>query len=106
MNTDKAAERHIVCKVYTSAKHREAVQSLLLTLLEPARAEPGCLYYHLYRSSEDDTTFFIVDGWASDDSVAAHLAHPNVISVVEKLTPLLRAPLEISTNIRLSEPPR
>jgi quinol monooxygenase YgiN len=104
MKTIKADERHIICKVRVQAEHRDIVKALLLDLIGPARREEGCLYYHLYQQSDQLNDFYIVDGWASEQAVAAHLAHPNVIRVVEQLLPRLASPLEITTNIRVSEP--
>lgn len=102
MKTDKSQECHIICTVHSKREHREAVKALLLELVEPARMEDGCLYYDLYQQIGDRNTFFILDGWASEEAVALHTAHPNVPRVVEQLKPLLASPLVVITSSRVS----
>ena len=101
--TKKDDERHIICTVRAKPEHRETVKGLLLELVGPSRAEPGCLYYDLYQDGDAPDTFFIVDGWASDAAIATHLIHPNVPRVVDQLLPLLAQPLHNSTSRRLSD---
>jgi quinol monooxygenase YgiN len=105
MNTAKADERHIICVVRGKAENRERVKALLLELVGPAREEHGCLYYDINQRIDQPDTFYIVDGWASDEAIAAHTAHPNVSRVVEQLLPLLASPLDVSTSGRISDPP-
>jgi quinol monooxygenase YgiN len=99
MQSDKSAERHIICEVRGKPEHRAEVARLLLDLVEPARDEPGCLYYDLYQPD----VFYIIDGWKSQDAVDAHAAHPNVPLIVGQLTPLLSAPLKVTYSSRLSD---
>jgi quinol monooxygenase YgiN len=97
-------ERHIICTVRAKAVHRAEVAQLLLELVAPARLEDGCLYYDVYQDTEDADAFRIVDGWASEQAVAAHLEHPNVPRVVDRLLPLLEQPLQLVTGRRISNP--
>jgi len=103
MSTIKSQERHIICAVRSMPANREAVKRLLLELVEPARQEAGCLYYDLYQNGAEPDSFFIVDGWASGHAIAGHAEHPNVVSVVEQLLPLLEVPLQVRTNLRLTD---
>jgi quinol monooxygenase YgiN len=80
------------------------VKELLLELVGPARLEEGCLYYDVSQQSDQPDTFYIIDGWASEEAVAVHAAHPNVSRVVGQLLPLLGSPLEVITSNRVSEP--
>ena len=99
----KNDERHIICTVRGKASQRDRVRELLLELVAPARAEPGCLYYDLYQDGTDPDTHYIVDGWVSQEAIADHTAHANVTRVVEQLLPLLEVPLEVTTSVRISE---
>ena len=103
MNSDKTDERHIICTVRSKSAHRESVRDLLLELVEPARAEPGCLYYDVYQQEKDADTFYIIDGWRSEEAIKAHSAHPNVPRVVALLEPFLEAPLTVTISKRLSD---
>jgi quinol monooxygenase YgiN len=102
MQSLNAEERHIICTVRSTSQNREHVKKLLLELVGPARAESGCLYYDIYQQNDDLDTFFIVDGWASEQAVKAHTAHPNVPRVVAQLLPLLERPLVVTTSSRIS----
>ena len=103
MQNFKSKERHIICVVRSKTENREKVKELLLELVEPARQEEGCLYYDINQQTDEPDTFYIVDGWTSEEAIAAHTAHPNVPRVVEQLLPLLVSPLEVSTSIRISD---
>ncbi|MGW6405483.1 putative quinol monooxygenase [Streptomyces sp. NPDC055134] len=105
MNTDTTASdaRHIICTVRAQTAHRDKVQELLLELVGPARAEPGCLYYDIIQQTDEPDTFYIVDGWASHEAIAEHTVHPNVARVVDQLAPLLAVPLHVTTSIRVSD---
>jgi len=103
MRAEKSEERHIICVVRSKPSHRDEVEKLLLELVDPARLEAGCLYYNLYQQSDEPDTFYIVDGWTSEGAVASHVEHPNVSRVVDRLLPLLEAPLQITTSNRVSD---
>jgi quinol monooxygenase YgiN len=104
MTTSKQDEIHIVCTVRAQPEHRDRVGELLLELVAPARGEAGCLYYDLYQERDLPDLFVLLDGWASDAALTAHAVHPNVARVVEQLTPLLAAPLEIMHSRRMTDP--
>ena len=104
MPTTKSQERHIVVTLLAQAVHHDAVKSLLFEAVDSARDEPGCLYYDIYQDQADANRFFVADGWASDEALAAHLANPDAKRIAEKLTPLLAEPATMTVSQRLSEP--
>jgi quinol monooxygenase YgiN len=104
MRTEKANEVHIVCTVRARTEHRDRVGELLLELVDPARAELGCLYYDIYQERDYPDTFVLLDGWTSEAALADHAVHPNVNRVVQQLNPLLASPLEHLHSRRLSDP--
>ena len=104
MTNAKTDEIHIVCTVQAKPAHRDRVGELLLELIDPARAEAGCLYYDLYQERDHPDTFVLLDGWASEEALAAHAVHPNVSRVVEQLNPLLAVPLGHHHSRRLTDP--
>ncbi len=54
-------------------RETEAV-AWLITLLEPTRAEPGCLFYDLYAERDDPGEILFHEGWASQKALEDHLA--------------------------------
>ena len=68
----------------------------LLALVEPSRAEPGALEYHVHRDRRDPDLFALYEAWASLDDLRAHLASP----MCRRSCPNAR-----STWRRISSPP-
>jgi quinol monooxygenase YgiN len=103
MNNAKANERHIICELRCDAKDCERVRDLILQFVDPARAEPGCLYYDLYQRVDAPDTFFILDGWVNQAAVDSHAAHPHVAEVMKELGPLLTFGPLITLTTRASD---
>ncbi len=99
---DKSAERHLLVTVRSLPQHRSAVQEFLLELVALVRQEPGCLYYNIFQQAEEANAFLIAAAWADDEAVAAHPTPPQS-RVVERMLPLLAAPMQVLPIRRLSE---
>lgn len=52
----------------------EALFGHLSGLVEPTRAEPGCLIYELHRDPENAGKFFFYERFASQDALDTHVA--------------------------------
>ena len=52
-------------------------------------AEPGCLKYDLKKVKGSDTTFILLEQWASQEALKAHDATPHMIDADSK-SPLFR----------------
>ena len=102
MPTAKAAERHLLITLRSQPEHRPRVQELLLELVDLVRAEPGCLYYHLFQQAGDPDAFWLGAAWVSDEAVAAHPTPPQS-RLVEQLLPLLASPMQVTPTRRVSE---
>jgi quinol monooxygenase YgiN len=55
----------------------EALFGHLSALVEPTRAEPGCLTYELHRDPDNAAKFFFYERFASQEALDAHLATPH-----------------------------
>ncbi|EJM57326.1 hypothetical protein PMI29_04827 [Pseudomonas sp. GM49] len=103
MQSTKSEERHIICELRCDDCNTERVKTLILQFVEPARAEPGCLYYDLYQSLEAPNTFYIIDGWTNQQAVEDHAGNQHVASVMDELRPLLTFGPVITLNARVSD---
>lgn len=103
MQTTKSEERHIICELRCATADRERVKELILKFVEPARLEEGCLYYDLHQSIDDPDTFYITDGWVSQDAVTSHAENPHVAEVMRELQPLLTFGPSITLSTRVSD---
>jgi quinol monooxygenase YgiN len=102
MTRGSPEERHIICELRCEADNRERVRQLVLQFVEPARLEDGCLYYDLYQTIDDPNTFFIIDGWASQDAMDAHANNDHVAEIMKDLHPLLVFGPHLTLSTRVS----
>lgn len=99
----KQDEVHIVCELRCAPANRERVRELALRFVAPARAEPGCLYYHLHQKLDAPDTFFIIDGWANQAAINAHAGNAHVADVMKELGPLLTFGPSLTVSARVSD---
>jgi quinol monooxygenase YgiN len=50
----------------------ERVLAAIRSMIEPSRAEPGCLYYQPNRDPEDPRVFFFYELYEDEDAYKAH----------------------------------
>ncbi len=67
-------EMEITKKVVFIAKDESIneLKELLITMIEPSRAEEGCLLYNIYQLTEKPTEFVVVETWETQGHLDAH----------------------------------
>lgn len=70
----------------------EAFKSLIGSIRDATRAEPGCRAYKLNQSLDDPTSFTFVEKWESEAAMAGHLGAPHVQAILPALQDMLAAP--------------
>jgi quinol monooxygenase YgiN len=55
----------------------DAVRQAHLAMVNPTRAEPGCLDYDLYQSREDPSVMFFYENWTDQESLVKHMNTEN-----------------------------
>lgn len=73
----------------------DEVREILKSLIEPTRAESGCITYELLQNNADPAEFTFVEEWVSDAALDAHLQTAHIQTGLAKLTPLLVGPPDI-----------
>ncbi|WP_213454865.1 putative quinol monooxygenase [Rhizomonospora bruguierae] len=82
-----------------------AVARAHLAMVEPTRAEPGCLGYDLYQSREQPTVLFFYENWTDQDALDAHLNTAAFHRYVRgEVDPRLAVPWAAHTMTMLSSP--
>lgn len=71
-------------------QHREE----LLRVLEPTRAEPGCLRIHLFESTRGPLTFFTHSKWFDEAAFDAHAKLPHMTRFLGIVGDLMTNPLQ------------
>ncbi len=82
---------HITAKADTVQETKE----VLTGLIEPTRAEDGCVTYELLQNNNDPTDFTFVEEWSNNEALDAHLNSPHLGSALPRLSDLLAAPPDI-----------
>ena len=80
------------------------VRSEILALVEPTRAEPGCINYDLHISVDDPAEFMLYENWTSQGELDKHLAMPYLERFKGLADELLAAPIEIILYEMISTP--
>ena len=73
----------------------EETRAALTGLVDPTRAETGCIRYELLQNNSHPTDFTFVEEWSGDDALDAHLQSDHIKLVVSKAEELLAAPADI-----------
>jgi len=63
----------IVARFNARPEKAEALEALLLALVEPSRADPGCVQYDLHRSRTEPGVFLFFERWESRELWQAHM---------------------------------
>ena len=63
----------IVAKIIAKSEKSEFVKQELIKLIEPTRAEEGCIDYVLHQDNENENTFLFFENWASRELWQVHM---------------------------------
>jgi len=62
----------------TRPEKAAAFETLFRAYVEPSRAEPGCIEYHMLRDQQDPTLFIFYEIWASRGALDVHSNLPHM----------------------------
>jgi quinol monooxygenase YgiN len=73
----------IVAKILAKEEKTELVKSELLKLIEPTRAEEGCINYDLHQDEKNPNLFWFHENWASRALLEKHLKSAHLAAYVK-----------------------
>ena len=73
----------------------EETREALSALVEPTRAEDGCIKYELTQNNSDPTDFTFVEEWTSDSALDEHLESDHIHRLRSRADDLFAAPPDI-----------
>lgn len=76
-------------------RERQAAEALC-SVLEPSRAEPGCLAIHAFRSTHDPRLFYVQSRWKDEAAFQVHAALPHAVHFIQQMESLLDQPAEFT----------
>ena len=82
-------ELFIFARFHARPGQERTVADALRDVVEPSRAEPGCLGIGAFRSTRDPRLFYIHSRWKDDAAFEQHAGLPHTVRFVERVTPLI-----------------
>ena len=73
----------IVAKLKAKNGCEEQLGEVLRSLVEPTRAEQGCINYDLHRSDDEASTYLFHETWESRPLWEAHMQSPHLVAFGE-----------------------
>lgn len=80
----------------------EDTKGALLSLVEPTRAEEGCISYDLFQSNDDPSEFVTVEEFTNDAAVDAHMQTEHVGAALAAGPTILAADPQIRRFTQIS----
>ena len=76
----KDNETNVILNVHMKAVpgQEEKLFSLLMDLVEPTRAEPGCMIYELHRNPQDAGRFMFYERFVNQEALDFHTSTPHL----------------------------
>lgn len=74
----------------------EQLKHELLALVEPTRAEEGCINYDLHQGVEAPSMFMFYENWASQADLDRHGQSPHIAKFHARQDELLARPTEVT----------
>ncbi|WP_247258148.1 putative quinol monooxygenase [Pseudomonas moorei] len=57
---------------------QDALEQHLRALVEPTRAEAGCVQYDLHQDQANPLAFYMIEHWSSEEALQAHDASAHI----------------------------
>lgn len=86
----------VLAKIKAKAGKIEEVKAELAALIEPTRAEAGCVEYNLHVSDEDEAQFMFYEIWRSKEDLDKHIETPHLQGLLAKMGELVEGDLDVS----------
>jgi len=85
----------VIARVKARPDKVNELLSVLSSLVEPTRKEPGCISYNLFQNNQDPTDFALIEEWKSGPALESHLATKHFKDALAKLPNLTAAEPDI-----------
>jgi len=89
----------VVARLISKPERIAETRAALEALIEPTRAEEGCILYELMQNKADPADFTFIEEWTSDAALDAHLDTPHLRELQSREAELLAAAPDIRRYI-------
>ena len=92
----------VVAQLEARPGKEDDLRGMLLTLIEPTRAEDGCVQYDLHVHSSDPSRFVFYENWTSQEHLDRHAASAHLKNFGAATADLLVQPPRVETYSRIA----
>lgn len=85
----------VVARFHARPGKEEDLRGVLEALIEPTRAEAGCLHYELWQNRALPADFTFVEEWSSQEALDEHGQSKHILKGRERMKDLLAEPGDI-----------
>ena len=86
----------LVARMRAKSGQQARLRAELQRLVEPTRAETGCIGYDLHLSENDPALFLFYETWKSQADLDAHFETPHLQALLKILPEMLEGEMEMS----------
>ncbi len=86
----------LIARIHAKPGKEDETREELEALLEPTRAETGCINYDMHLSADDPALFMFHENWTDRQALDQHRATPHLKAFMEKESQLLAKPVDIT----------
>ena len=90
------AQIALIAKVKAKEGQTAALAAKLNSMIEPTRAEAGCIKYDLHVSADDEGQFMFYEVWRSKEDLDLHIETPHLQGLLSKMDTLVEGDLDVS----------
>ncbi|HEX8195666.1 MAG TPA: putative quinol monooxygenase [Pyrinomonadaceae bacterium] len=86
----------VIARLKSKPGLESRLEELAKALIEPTRAEAGCINYVLHRDLEDPAVYYFYENWRSQEDLDLHFQTPHIRRVMEIAPEILAEPLKLT----------
>jgi quinol monooxygenase YgiN len=81
----------------------QALGTALSALVEPTRAETGCLNYDLHQSLDDTDVWFVYENWRSAEGLSVHMQSEHLRAFLKAAPDLIAGDIDLRQFAMISK---
>jgi quinol monooxygenase YgiN len=89
-------DQYVFVRLHAREGEETAVEEALRDVTGPSRKEPGCLSFHIFRSTRDRRLFYIHSRWVNEDAFQLHAELPHTVRFLRRVDALLDQPRDVT----------
>jgi quinol monooxygenase YgiN len=80
---------YIFARFHAREGNENAIEAALHAVVDPTRAEAGCISINTFRSTRDLRLFYLHSRWVDEAAFDLHATLPHTVKFIETVQPLL-----------------